>query len=39
MQNDIPLDHAASVLDENATEEELDEDMTYIFWEWEGEEE
>ena len=37
--NDIPLDHAELVLDEFATEEECDTDMTETFWNWDGDEE
>ncbi len=34
--SDMPLDHAALVLDEFATEEECDTDMTETFWGWYG---
>ena len=34
----IPLDWAELVLAEHATEDELDEDMTTVFWEWDGHE-
>ena len=36
MLEKIPIYCASDVLAEFATEEELDDDMTYIFWAWDG---
>jgi hypothetical protein len=35
----LPIDWAAEVLAEHATEDELDEEMTTLCWEWGGAEE
>ena len=32
----IPLDWASDVLAEYVTEDESDEEMTTMFWEWDG---
>lgn len=34
--SDLPVDHASLVLPEYASEDEMDEEMTTIFWEWDG---
>ena len=37
--DELPIDHAQHVLSERATEDELDDDMTLIFWAWDGDDE
>jgi hypothetical protein len=37
--NDLPLDWGSLVLDDRATDDELDEEYTTIFWEDDGPEE
>jgi hypothetical protein len=34
--SEIPLDWAEDVLPERCTEEEMDREMTTIFWSWDG---